>query len=262
MTKAIFFDVDGTLISFRTHQIPDSTKQALRELRARGIRVFVATGRQPGSLHFLKDLFDFEFDGYVAANGQYCYNREGVIYEHPFPRENLERILPYIEEHQIACDFVERDCHYVNLINEKVKYIFEVMGDSVRAPALDPKRALENKIYQMSIFAPEGSEEERGFFERCPGYRGVRWIETFADIIPEDGGKVAGIEQMIAHFGIRREETMVFGDGGNDLEMVAYGGIGVAMGNAKDALKEIADYVTSDVDEDGIYRTLEHFDIL
>ena len=69
-------------------------------------------------------------------------------------------------------------------------------------------------------------------------------------------------DAVIAHFGIKLEETMAFGDGGNDIDMLKHAGIGVAMGNAGDNVKEIADYITTSVDDDGITNALKHFNVI
>ena len=78
MIKAVFFDIDGTLVSFKTHRVPPSTVQALERLRARGIKLFIATGRHHADLNNLGGL---AFDGYITLNGQYCYDDRGVIYQ-------------------------------------------------------------------------------------------------------------------------------------------------------------------------------------
>lgn len=89
-----------------------------------------------------------------------------------------------------------------------------------------------------------------------PGCGITRWNDYGVDIIAASGGKKAGIEEYLRKSHIRREETMAFGDGENDLEMLQYVQVGVAMGNADDCVKEIADYVTASVDHDGISEAL------
>ena len=73
MIKAIFFDIDGTLLDHDTHLMPSSTFEALKKLRKNGIRLFVATGRPPNNLKVIQDCF--EFDGFLTSNGQYCFNQ-------------------------------------------------------------------------------------------------------------------------------------------------------------------------------------------
>ena len=89
-----------------------------------------------------------------------------------------------------------------------------------------------------------------------------RWHPAFVDVTAKGNTKQNGIDQIIRHFGIKLEETMAFGDGGNDISMLRHAGIGVAMGNANDNVKAVADYVTTSVDEDGIAHALEQFKII
>ena len=75
MVKVIFFDIDGTLLSMKTHRVPDSARRALEELRRKGIKLFLATGRSPAWLGSIEGMLDFKFDGYVMLNGQYSLYR-------------------------------------------------------------------------------------------------------------------------------------------------------------------------------------------
>ena len=84
----------------------------------------------------------------------------------------------------------------------------------------------------------------------------------FTDLIPADGGKAVGMQVVLEHFGWSRDNAIAFGDGGNDVDMLRFAGIGVAMGNATDEPKTVADYVTDSVDDAGISNALHHFEIL
>ena len=95
-----------------------------------------------------------------------------------------------------------------------------------------------------------------------PGCRGVRWNPLFVDVIPENGGKGMGIKTMLDYLGFSKEEAMAFGDGGNDIEMLEFVKYGVAMGNSGENVKKSAAYVTDDVDSDGIYNALVHYNVL
>lgn len=261
MIRAIFFDIDGTLLSFQTHQVPDSTQRALHRLREQGVKLFVATGRPPKTAAFLRQVFDFDFDGYVTMNGQYCLVGDEIIYDRCIPPEAVAQLLPYLEERQIACNFVEEDRIYINFHNELTQALSRKLGgEDVFGPVLDPRRTRSDRVYQLSAFITEPEEED--FLRHIPGCKAARWMPLFADIMPADGGKPVGMDKMIAYFGIAPEETMAFGDGGNDLDMLVHAQIGVAMGNATEPVKAAADYVTSDVDHDGVWNALVHFGIL
>lgn len=262
MVKAIFFDIDGTLVSFKNHQIPETTKQALKALREKDIKIFIATGRSPSQLSVLKEYIDFEFDGYIAMNGQYCFNQKEVIHKQTVSKEDIESILPYLEERsEIACSFVEVDYVYFNQANEKVNNLWAKLGTA--APKLyvdEAVRALTQPTYQLSIYITEDEEEE--VLRYLPNCKAARWHPTFTDIIPKDGGKNTGIGKVLEYYDIDLTETMAFGDGGNDKDMLQYVNIGVAMGNATDDVKAVADYITSEVDDDGIMNALKHFKII
>ena len=104
MIKAVFFDIDGTLVSFKTHRVPPSTVQALERLRARGIKLFIATGRHHADLNNLGGL---AFDGYITLNGQYCYDDRGVIYQNCIRAEDIRTTVDLLARDPFGCLFIE-----------------------------------------------------------------------------------------------------------------------------------------------------------
>ena len=116
-------------------------------------------------------------------------------------------------------------------------------------------------ILQINLFVNEEKERElmSKIFKNCES---SRWHPALTDVNTKGGGKHIGIDKIIEYYGIDLSETMAFGDGGNDASMIKHAAIGVAMGNANESVKKIADYITDDVDNDGIYKALKHFNIL
>lgn len=104
--------------------------------------------------------------------------------------------------------------------------------------------------YQIIAIMP--GEMDAQVAELLPHCRLPRWHPYFTDIVAYDNSKAHGMEAICQHYGIRQEETLAFGDGANDIEMLEWAGIGVAMGNAADNVKKHADMVTTDVDHEGI----------
>ena len=96
----------------------------------------------------------------------------------------------------------------------------------------------------------------------CRNVRGVRWHPDFTDLIPADGGKPEGMKRFMRHYGWTREQTIAFGDGGNDADMLAFAGIGVAMGNGSEDIKAMAGIVAGDVEEDGLARAFERLGLM
>lgn len=259
--KAIFFDIDGTLISFYTHKVPESTKKSLNKLREKGVKLFIATGRSPMWLNMIKEMLEFEFDGYIMVNGQYIIADGKTIHKDPIPVEYIEKVIPYLNEKNISCEFVERDFMYLNFINQKVIDLREYLGVTApTSPIVDLKRIYDHEIFQLCPYITV--EEEEDFFKNMPGCRALRWNHMFADIIHEGGGKSVGMKKILDYYGIDVSDTMAFGDGGNDTEMLVFSNIGVAMGNAGEDVKENADFVTKHIDDDGVEFALKYFEVI
>jgi hydroxymethylpyrimidine pyrophosphatase-like HAD family hydrolase len=119
---------------------------------------------------------------------------------------------------------------------------------------------LQQDILQLTPFFPADYEPE--LLARMPQCVSGRWHPEFTDITANGADKGKGIVAMASHEGFDPSRTMAFGDGGNDSSMILQAGIGIAMGNAIDALKEQADYVTTSVDDDGILHALRHFNVI
>ena len=257
MIKAIFFDIDGTLTSFKTHEIPDSAFDALRRLKEKGYLLFIATGRAKDGREVLRG---FPFDGYITLNGQYCFTRDGtVIYENTIQREDLEILQKEIEKDPVPCGYIMRDTKVFNFRNELVDEIHAITHNDAH-PAGDVSNVLNEKIYQVMIFMDE--EREKKLLSRLNHCTSARWYPTFFDLSPLGGTKVKGMDCFGKHFGFDVSEMMAFGDGGNDREMLAHAGISVAMENASEELKQAADYVTQDADHDGLRNAFIHFDMI
>ena len=122
MIKAIFFDIDGTLLSHQSQSVPASTKKALKILKEKGIYTFIATGRHISEIKDLP-LDDLEFEGYITLNGQYCYNKEGVIYDLPIDPQDIQQILFFIDQKPFPCIFVEDEKMYINYHNQAVETV-------------------------------------------------------------------------------------------------------------------------------------------
>ena len=255
--KAVFFDIDGTLYSHRTDRIPPSALDAIRQLRQRGILVFLATGRHRAQLESLPQLQGLEYDGAVSLNGSFCYDRRGRIFHNPICREDIAALLDWLEENPIPCGFIEEDRSYVNFNNDRVHDVHAQIHTPL-LPQADLRRGLEHPVYQILLYIRADEE-----VPPCiPHTRATRWFTGGVDIIPAEGGKALGIRQLLAHYGISREETLAFGDGDNDLDMFEAVGFSVAMGNAVPQAQAAADYVTSDIDDDGIAAALRHLNLI
>lgn len=261
MIKAVFFDIDGTLVSFNTHEIPESTLFALNELRKKGIKIFIATGRSWGQM---KKLHNFPiFDGYITLNGSCCVTGEGeIIHQVCIPVEDLESLATFHSTHPFPIEFVYENHEIMTEVNDLVAQAWANVNVPIPPITAFDKCSKEN-VYQLGIFLSREEESELKITERfMPHCTSLRWSPDFFDILPKESSKSAGIDKIITHYGIKLNETMAFGDGGNDIDMIGHAAIGVAMGNARDEVKEAADHVTTSVDDNGIYNALKALNIL
>lgn len=260
MIKAVFFDIDGTLVSFGTHRVPDETREALMALKAKGIRIFIATGRS-GILMKEVGTVDTEvFDGLITFNGQHCRAGGKVLHSHAIPRGEVMNGIRFVDAcDDISCIFEGAGFVVINRHNDVARSIASLLGMRLPEPSHLGDIA-DSETIQLIFFGDP--EQERKLLREMPSCESARWHPDFSDIIPRGGGKHVGMEKILAHFGLSRGECMAFGDGENDITMLRHAGIGVAMGNAGEAVKAHADYVTSAVDDLGIPNALRHFGII
>lgn len=257
---ALFFDIDGTLVSFKTHEIPPSTISALTQAKANGHKVFISTGRPPLIITNLGAI-EHLIDGYVTINGALCFVGNEVIRCKDIPQQDVLTVVKDAQEKDYGLIVVgEKDVAVLDPQGE-VDRVFrgEIAVENLnQARPLDV--VLEQRILQLTPFFPE--EYERDMMQRIPSCTSGRWHPAFTDITAKGADKGEGIRALAAHLGLDPQCTMAFGDGGNDSSMIKAAGIGVAMGNAIEPLKNEADYTTTSVDDDGVLNALRHFGLL
>ena len=257
---ALFFDIDGTLVSFKTHEIPSSTILALTQAKANGHKVFIATGRPPLIITNLGAI-EHLVDGYVTINGALCYVGNEVV---------SCKDIPYDAARLVVDDAQEKD-YGVIVVGEKDVAVLDpqsevdrIFRQEIAVENLDQVKPLEHvmqqRILQLTPFF--SADYERELMARIPSCTSGRWHPAFTDITAQGADKGEGMLIMAKHFGLDPQYTMAFGDGGNDASMIRTAGIGVAMGNALDSLKKEAAFTTTSVDDDGILNALRHFGLL
>ncbi|MBQ6334981.1 MAG: Cof-type HAD-IIB family hydrolase [Erysipelotrichaceae bacterium] len=254
--KVVFFDIDGTLLSHKTGQVPESTKKALKKLQENGIKIVVATGRDLVEMKKLP-IMDLNFDGYLTLNGNICLDKNEKMFDgNEIDPGEVEILVSIFQAGKIPFVLIGENKRYINFVDDTVIRTQEQTHGTI--PDIGEYQG--EKIYQCLAFVDDGIRQKLdNMLDECMI---TSWNETGLDIIAKTGGKAAGIQKFLDREGVYRSQTMAFGDGENDLSMLKFAGTGVAMGNGVEHLKESADYVTADIDDDGIEKALEHFGLI
>lgn len=257
MIKAIFFDIDGTLVSFKTHRIPDSAIEAITKAKAKGIRIYISTGRPFPLINNLSEIQHL-IDGYITANGALCFSDNDIISCTPIPNEDVKTVIGFSDQMGFPCMIVGEKDLVMYRGNESADRIFRQM---LNVQNLREDNRLETILQQriLQLTPVIQIAEEQCIVPLLKGCTSCRWYPDFADITARNANKGNGLMDIISYIGLSPAETMAFGDGGNDISIIRKAGIGVAMANGNQELKNVADYVTSSVDDDGIYNALKHF---
>ncbi len=257
---ALFFDIDGTLVSFKTHEIPASAILALTQAKANGHQVFIATGRPPIIITNLGAI-EHLIDGYVTTNGALCYIGDDIVSCQAIPKDDARRIVDDAKEKGYGLIVVgERDIAVLDPIGNVDRIFRQELAVKNMELSIPVDKVLQQRILQMTPFFD--ADYERELMARLPHCTSGRWHPEFTDITGALADKGQGVLTMAAHIGLDVSHTLAFGDGGNDLSMIRTAGIGIAMGNAIDVLKADADYITTSVDDDGIRNALKHFELI
>lgn len=262
--KAVFFDIDGTLVSFTAHRIPQSTVDAIKKSRENGFMVFIATGRPKAIINNLSQLESLNLiDGYITMNGGYTFVGDKVISKNPICRDDARKIIAYTRRLGVTNVYMPEHDISVYREGEDFRQIFYGTLDVSPIPQGEDGSEdlyMEKEVFQITTFLDGNQEKE--LLPELVSSEMARWHPAFVDITGKGNTKQKGIEAVCRHFQIDHKDTYAFGDGGNDISMLQYVHTGVAMGNAADDVKAAADYVTSHIDEDGVCRAMRELGVI
>lgn len=257
---ALFFDIDGTLVSFKTHEIPASTILALTQAKANGHRVFIATGRPPTIITNLGSI-EHLIDGYITTNGALCFIGDETVCCQAISPSSARLLVDDAKEKGYGLIVVgERDLAVLDQKNDVDRIFRQELAVKNLDLSKPVEEVLQQRILQITPFFDSAYEQE--LMTRLPDCTSGRWHPEFTDITAHEADKGKGLLAMTAHEKLDISHTMAFGDGGNDTSMIRTAGIGIAMGNSIDALKNEADYITTSVDDNGIHNALKHFKLI
>ena len=255
--QMFFFDVDGTLLDNRSHRISPAVIEALHTLQQRGKKIVISSGRDVHTIMSMPQLAAIQWDGYICRNGSVVADQhQNELYRYFFDLETMHRLeevsqklgspiqymghtdwlnLPPTEDFRVACAFFHRDPNAIEI-----------------RPTLPDEQA-------TMALAFDKAQSDYTEYRQIPGLTVLPTPFHYADLVAKGIDKSTGITLLCQHLILDPRDTMAFGDGINDLEMLQAAGIGVAMGQGRDEIKAIADYVSDSVEKDGIVSALKAF---
>ncbi len=256
--KYIALDLDGTLLNSE-HEITKVTKAALLNVQQSGYRLILCSGRSYNSMKsYAKELELAKNDGYIVCfNGGMAYEAATgkCLFKNEFTKAEVNSIY-----HQVAAlfeHFVTYGDGTINaqVINERIRRSARIMQAKITNDVISasPKIVLEDSLERIE---KQELIVKQMINQKFPEYNVFRSVPHLIEITPPGSDKGTGLKKLFAQIDASKELLLAFGDAENDLTMLAYADVGIAMGNAMSQVKAIADYITDSNDEDGIAKVL------
>lgn len=259
--KIVFFDIDGTLWD-EDMQIPDSTKEAIRLLKEQGHKTFLCSGRARSNI-CSKELLDLGFDGIVAACGNHIEMDGKILYENIMSHKQVKKVIYLLKECHMPVVLEGPVYHWIDEEGFEedpyILYLFKEMGDKAL-----PLKGYSDEIHinKFSADILEDTDYERVKKELRGEFMFLEHEGNVVEFVPAGTSKATGIEWICNYLGIDHKDTYAVGDSVNDLDMLQFVEHGIAMGNGTDPAREVAEYITTDLKEDGIYHAMKHYGLI
>ncbi len=259
--KIIFFDIDGTLIDETTKKMPESAKEAIRIARENGHICMVNTGRTKRLVG--KELTgQVAFDGYLMGCGTMIVYHGEVLLHKTLTRDQSKRILDALSCYRIDALLEGSNQNFTKIYENMYTKTFKKFAEGYAGNGYDAYENALGKYDKIFAYADEADNmeafrqefsEELDFIDREHG---------FFEIIPKGYSKATGMQFIVDKLQMSMGNTVAIGDSNNDLPMLQCAHTSIAMGNSSESLLEIADYVTTDINEDGIWNALKWLGVL
>jgi Cof subfamily protein (haloacid dehalogenase superfamily) len=275
--KLLFFDIDGTLVGF-DGRIPESTYRALDMAKSNGHKIFICTGRSRCQIYDY--LIDYGFDGIVGATGAYVEYEGKIIREDTIGKEHIGKLIEYLESENIPYTF--QSAKYPIAAPDKIETMVKIINEQLKSV----KREDNPNVFRDTLLVTDlrTNPEKYAYAEKAIYFGATKTVkEIQSDLAPyfevtassfekpdDTSGEVtvaginkaSGMKVIGDYLGFTREDMIAFGDGPNDIDMLEYAGVGVAMGNAGEVTKASADLVTDRIENDGVFNALRKLELI
>lgn len=258
--KLVALDVDGTLINDE-YRITERTSATIREVSRQGARIVLCTGRAPAST--LPLLSELGLEGAVIThNGAATVDSSGpeLLHQYAFETDRVERLIEFCRAEGVHLDVNSTFSLYVEQLSEEAREAYRKFY--IEPILVEDLRQVREPLVKITMYAGKdvldrllAAWPEIG----DPMLRPIRSDEYFIDLMHVQASKGNALKALAESWGIAPEGIIAIGNYYNDLDMLQYAGIGIAMGNAPDDVKKSADFVTATNNEDGVHLALERY---
>lgn len=257
--RIVSFDLDMTLLDHKDWKVPDSAMKALELLRRDSV-IAIGSGRNMD--HEMSSMYRdlIKPDAVIHMNGTRVVADGNVLYEHLMDRKRLRALLEYADAKGISVGISQNGYDYY-IHPEEVVRMDEIRWGVSERNFKDGWELMELPVRTLVyIGGPERIGELEAHFPefKFPMFSG----NMGADVVEQEASKAEGLKRLCKYYGIGIEHTVAFGDSMNDYEIVQVAGTGIAMGNSVEKLKKVADYVTDDIDRDGVWKACLHLGLI
>lgn len=277
MKKIVFLDVDGTLINYEA-KLPESAKKAVEQARQNGHMVYICTGCSKAEI-LQRGLM--ELDGMILGNGTYAEHQGQVIFEHGLTKQQCQQIVDWCNQRHLGFYLESNSGMYYNAYFKQqapqamIQYALGKGADLSKAE-YSAHRFIESMIetddlYRYDVnkisFILSSYQDHLDSRKDFPELEANTWggkgeHALFGDLGPANITKKHAVELVLDHLGKSKQDAIAFGDAKIDLSMFEACSFTVAMGNGGKEIKEAADYITDDVDHDGLMKAFQHLGLM
>lgn len=277
MGKIIFIDVDGTLVDYE-NKLPDSAVEAVRKARKNGHRVYISTGRSRAEVY--ENIWNIGLDGMIGGNGSYVEDHGKVVMHQLITYEQCKKIVDWLHSRKLEF-YLESNNGLFASEHFEEKAEGAIQEYTQRKGRTDADKMTVRKVFTEMIFDGELYRDDlnkvsyllnsyEDYIEtkkQFPDMQNGTWggageKALFGDIGIKNITKANAIQHLLNYLNAEQKDTIAFGDAAIDIPMLEYCSYGVAMGSGGTEIKAMADYVTDDVDKDGLYKAFVHLGLI
>lgn len=261
MYKLVAIDLDDTLLNDKL-DISEGTRNSLNAAIGKGVVVTIATGRMYASAKKIADKLELEVPLITYQGALVKHAKDGtVLYERNVPPEVVRYVFEYASEHGLHLQAYHNDTLVAKEENEKLLGYCRLNNISYEIEPDFDRLAEKTAPKLLMIDEPEKLDQVLLDLKAAVGDKAhiTKSKPHFLEIMHLEGTKGHALAHLASHYGIKQEETIGIGDSWNDRELVEQAGLGVAMGNAVESLKEVADYITLDNNDEGVKHVFDKF---